>query len=458
MLLRICRYNKKMKCVKMKVRRSIILLGSVLIAALASPGQGQNQPPQQSPLPKPLTAASNNENLKKELFRVQMELNQIAQDLDAIDTRIMLGITNKALSGTSKIISEVHELLKAHSTGQAIKVFFDSPRNDIKWESCLKTAKLYRSLFEKIFEISQERMPGSEKNPSASSISDESPEVVQLVFLARMMTELELRYSQLQFQLMISPGAKRPELWRQLREALQNDDRTYMEKWNALGAKTGVSPNQFAAKVISDAQKTSETAATAVVEGMGIVNPEGDVWRLADIPGINSDFVRALECDRRAMKDFLATASNAALVQVCSCRNYADGSSVLAFAAKPAGQVKSPDLVGKTQLTLGGIPLDSGAVRLSREDLSHQTLSPDQGDTKAGAEHRQGESENTTFGVTNLAVPRPKIPSWWIRCACPEDHPNAGMVVDGVRWHAPVLQCPNPELRLRELLKSTSPD
>jgi hypothetical protein len=447
-----------MKWLKMKVRRSTILLCSVLIAALPSPGQGQNQPPQQSALSQPLTAAFINASLKEELLRVQMELSQIAQDLDAIDTRMMLGITNKALSGTSKIISEVHGLLKAHGTGQAIKVFFDSPRNDIKWESCLKTAKLYRSLFEKIFELSQERMPGSEKNPSASSISDLSPEVVQLVFLARTMTELELRYSELQFQLMTNPGAKQPALWRKLREALQNDDRSYLEKWNALLAKAGVSPYQFAAKVISDTQKTSETAATAVVEGMGIVNPEGDIWRLAEIPGINPDFVRALECDRRAMKDFFATASNTALVQACSCRKYADGSSVLAFAAKRAGQAKSPDLVGKTQLTLGGLPLNSGALRLSKEDLSQQPLSPDQGDTKAGAEHRQGESENTTFGVTNLAVPRPKIPSWWIRCACPEDHPNAGMVVDGVRWHAPVLQCPNPELRLRELLKFSSPD
>ena len=300
--------------------------------------------------------------------------------------------------------------------------------------------------------MGKEPMPGDEKTGSASSIADESPEAVQLVFLARMLTELELRYSELQSQLMTNPDVKQQELWRKLREALQNDDRTYLAKLNALLTKTGVSPRQFAARVISDVQKTRHTAAAAVVKGMGIVDPDRDIWRLTEIPGINPDFIRALECDSRAMKDFFATASNAAFLQACRCWKYDDGSYMLAFTAKPADQVKSIDRVGKGQLTLGGLPLDSGTLRLPK-DLTREPLNPDNGDTKAGAEHRQGESENTTFGVTNSTPPRVKIPSWWIRCECPDDHPDADMVVDGVRWHAPVLHCPNPELRLRELLK-----
>ncbi|PYV39732.1 MAG: hypothetical protein DMG06_22370, partial [Acidobacteria bacterium] len=154
------------------------------------------------------------------------------------------------------------------------------------------------------------------------------------------------------------------ELWRRLREALQNDDRNYLYQLNALLATTGVSPHQFAAKVIANVQKTTPTAASAVVEGMGAANPEGNIWRLAEIPGINPDFIRALECDRKAMKDFLATASNAAFVQACGCRKYADGAYILAFTAKRADQAKSTNPGGKTQLTLGGLPLDSGAFRL----------------------------------------------------------------------------------------------
>ncbi|PYV85938.1 MAG: hypothetical protein DMG05_21510 [Acidobacteria bacterium] len=437
----------------MRVRPLISLLSSVLMAVL--PSQGNGQTPRQSPLPlaQPLTVASNSEELKRELLRIQMEMSQTARDMDAIDARMMQGIANKDLSGTSKIIPKVHELLKDHNTGTTIKVFLDSPRSDLKWESCLKTGKLYMGLLEKIFAMSKERRPGDEKTLTASSVADQSPEAVQLVFLARMMTELELRYAELQSQLMTNPDVKQQELWRKLRQALQNDDRTYLDKLNALLAEARVSPPQFAAKVISDAQKTSQTAATSVVEGMEIVNSEGDTWRLAEIPGINPDFIRALECDRRAMKDFVATASHASFVQAGSCRKYADGSDILAFAAKRADPTKSTNVVGKAQLTLGGLPLDSGALHLPKENSTREPLNPDKGDTESAAEHRQGESENTTFGATNSAVPRPKIPSWWIRCECPDDHPNAGMVVDGVRWHAPVLQCPNPELRLRELLK-----
>ena len=434
----------------MKVRPLIISLCFVLIAVLSSPGQ--DQPHQQSPLPQSLTAASNNKGLTEELLRIQAEMSQIAQDMDAIDAQMMLGIANKPLVGTARLVPQAHELLKGHSAGRTIKVFFDSPRNDIKWESCLKTSKLYMGLLERILDLSKERVPGDEKTRGASSIAAESPEV-QLVFLARMMTELELRCSEFQFQVIPNPDIKQRELWRRLREALQNDDRNYLYQLNALLATTGVSPHQFAAKVIANVQKTTPTAASAVVEGMGAANPEGNIWRLAEIPGINPDFIRALECDRKAMKDFLATASNAAFVQACGCRKYADGAYILAFTAKRADQAKSTNPGGKTQLTLGGLPLDSGAFRLPKDDLTREPLSPDKEDTKAEAAHRQVESENTTFGTTTSVPPRPKIPSWWIRCECPDDHPDAGMVVDGVRWHAPVLQCPNPELRLRELLK-----
>jgi hypothetical protein len=296
-------------------------------------------------------------------------------------------------------------------------------------------------------------MLGEDKTRRASSVADECPEALQLVFLARRMTELELRYSEWQSKLTTSPDVKRQELWRGLRQALQNDDRSYLGKLRALLAKTGVSPHQWAVKVISEVQKPSPTAASAVVEGMAIVNSDGDVWRLAEVPGINPDFIGALECERKAMKDFLATGSSAALLQACRCRQYADGSYVLAFGAQPAAQGKSTDLVGKTRWTLGGPPFDSGTLRLPKEDLTREPLDPAHRDRKAGEEHPQGDIGRTTFGVTSSTVPRAKIPSWWIRCQCPDDHPTAGRVVDGVRWHAPVLQCPNPELRLRELPK-----
>ena len=356
------------------------------------------------------------------------------------------------MSGTAGITVKIHELLKEYDAGATIKAL-DSTDSHVRWELCLKASKLYSGLLESILAMSRGPMPGGEKIIATSDIADESPEGVQLVFLARMMTELELRYSQLQLRLMTSPDVKQQELWRRLGEALRNDDRTYLAKLNALLANTGVSSPQFAVKVMTSLHKTNQSAATFVVEGMEVISSGEDVWKLAEIPGINPDFIRALQCEEKAMKDFVGPAANAALVTASGCRKYADGSDILAFAEKRSEQAKSSSLVGKAQLTLGGLPLDAGSIHLPKEDSTRQPPGPHKDDPQAGAEHRQDESQNTTFGVTNLATPRPKIPSWWIRCQCPDDHPNAGMVVDGVRWHAPVLQCPNPELRLRELMK-----
>jgi len=419
------------------------------------PGLGQDlkQPPKQSSAP--LTAASDAdiEVLKKDLLRIQLEMSQIAPDMEAIDSRMMREVAERPLNRTSKTLSQARELLKDHNPHTAVKIFFDSPRSDLKWESCLKTSKLYMGLVEKILEMDQGRLPGNEENRSIPTIAGEPAELAQLAFLARMLTELELRHSELQSQLMSPPDLKQQEQWSRLREAVQNDDRTYLERLNALLARIGVSPQRFATTVVSEAQKTSQNSVAAVIEGMQIVSPEVDGWRLAEIPGINPDFIRAVECEREAMKTFRAARSNSALAQVCRCRKYEDGSYILAFAAKAADPARSIDPVGKPQLTLDGRPLDSGAIHLAKKDLTQDPPNPDSAVGKGGGDHHQGENENTTFGVTDSVIPRPKIPSWWIRCACPEDHPNAGMVVDGVRWHAPVLQCPNPELRLRELLK-----
>jgi hypothetical protein len=428
----------------MTVRPSIFFICSLLITALPSLGQDQSIPP--SHLAESLTALSNNDDLKKELLRIQMEVSQIAQIMDAIDAQMMRGIANKALNGNSKVIPKIHELLQGLSTDRTIKVFVDSPRSDIQWELCLKTSKLYTNLFEKVLEMKNERQPGDEETRKSSSIADESPEAVQLLFLTRMMAELEFRYAEIQSQLVTGPDNKRQELWRRLREALQNDDRAYLEKLKSLLTRTGASPRFFAAKVVSDAQITSQNTAAAIVEAMGIVSPEEDIWGLADITGVNPDFVQALGCDRRAMKDFLATGSKAAVIQACNCRKYPNGSYILALAENCADQAKSTDLVGKTQPNVGGLPQDPFSFHLPGVDATRDLPNP-----KTGAIQPSGESKGTTFILNFPSGPKPKIPSWWIRCECPDDHPDAGMVVDGVRWHAPVLHCPNPEIKLRQV-------
>jgi hypothetical protein len=438
---------------EMRVFRFVRFFYGILIAVLPSSAQSPNQSAQPPALSQVSTAASDREVLQKEQLRIQREMSQIAQEMEAVDSRMTQAVAKDPLSGSSKVISEVHRLLTDQSPGTTIKLFLDSPRNDVKWESCLKAVKLYTGLLEKMFEMSTERIPQDPKPVSPSSAGDALSEVARLAFLARMTADLELRQVDLQSSLMATPDLRQQRLWHQLREALKNDDRTYLERLKDLLAKSGVSLQQFAVRVISDTQKTNQNSASSVVEGLWIVGLGEDGWRLAEIPGVNPDFIQALKCDTKAMKDFIATPSNAALVRACDCKRSADGSQILAFTAKPADQAKSIDPGRNAPLTLDGLPLDSGTIRLTKKDLAQDSSNSDSGSTTGEAKPHQSDNENATFGVTNLAVPRPKIPSWWIRCACPEDHPDAGLVVDGVRWHAPVLQCPNPELRLRELLK-----
>jgi hypothetical protein len=426
---------------KMKAGLSTVVAHSFLVAALASPSPGQNLPLQQSPLSESAAMAADNKCLQEELLWIREAMNQTANDMGAIDARMMLRLRGKDAIGIGPKTPKVHELLQAHDAAGTIQRFLNSPR-EIQWPLCLKTCKLYRGLLEEIFEMNKGLMSGDEKSRQML-MPNESLETAQLAFLARVIMDLELRYAELQTQVKSGPDVKRQEeLWRSLREALENDDRTYLWKLKGLLAKTGASPLQFATKVVSDAQKTGHTAG-AIVEGMRIVEAEGDVWKLAEIPGINPDFIHALECDRKAMKHFFATGSNAAFVQACSCRKYTDGSNILAFATPRSTAAKPGDSAENNQFN---DPTRNPYVfRLPKEG---ELLNPQIGNPNAEADRRR---EGTRFGVTNSPVPRQKIPSWWIRCACPDDHPDAGLVVDGVRWHAPVLQCPNPELKLREL-------
>jgi hypothetical protein len=201
-------------------------------------------------------------------------------------------------------------------------------------------------------------------------------------------------------------------------------------------------------RVLFQAQKTSPSAAATIVESMAILSPAVDVWKLADVPGINPGFLSALECEKRVINSFPVAGSRAAFLQAFSCRRSADGSSVQAFPGSrthPAQSIETSSKAPQSGPNL--VPHNRDIFRLPTgkelQDLQRQDSTPDSTPT--------APSQPPTFGVSNTPVKRPKIPSWWIRCACPDDHPDAGIVFEGIRWHAPVLQCPNPELRRLEV-------
>jgi hypothetical protein len=433
----------------MKLQQSMIFFSFILIASL--PGLGQDHPLQQSGSFQPSIGASNEEVFAQELMRMQMELNQIAQDMDSVDAKMILGIANKDFVGNSKTISEAHELLVSFVASNTVKAFTNPASSDVQWESCVKTSKLYFGLLEKEFELIKSEKPHDEKTHTPSSIADDSAELAQLVFLARMMTELQLRCSELQSHLIPPSDAKQQALWRGLREAIQNDDSSYLDKLKALLNISGESLPQFASRVILNSLKTSRTAATTVVEGMVIVSSRDEIWRLSDIPGVNPDFIRSLDCDKKAMKDFFASGSDTAFVTVRNCRKSVEGSSIQAFVMNHRDLGNAENVIGRTQPNFRELSQHPDIFHLPTGELIGDPLNPKKGDPKVGSDTPSAEDKGAPFGATFTAAPQPKIPSWWIRCMCPDDHSDAGMVVSGVRWHAPVLQCPNPELKRWEV-------
>ena len=433
----------------MKVRRLITCLSLILVVTL--PCLGQDPPIQQSRALQPSATPSKEEILTNELIRMQLELSRIAQDMDSVDAKMMLGIANRSSSGNPKSISDAHALFSAYDATSTVKAFTGLASSAMKWESCVKTSKLYLSLLDKIFELLNSRKLRDTRIHTVLSVADEHPELVQLVFLARMMTELQLRCSELESHLMKPPDVKQQGLWQGLREAIQNDDRSNLTRLTELMTKSGVSMPQFAARVVLDLQKTNHTAATTVVEGMAIVNVGEDIWMLYEIPGINPEFIRSLECDKKAIKNFYATGSDDAYFQVRNCRKSAKGSSILAFDEKSSDLGNSVNVVGKTQPNFRELSQHPDIFHTPTGPIIGDPPNSNKGDTKVGADAAPREGKGSDFGATFKAVPQPKIPSWWIRCMCPNDHPDAGMVVNGVRWHAPVLQCPNPELKRYEV-------
>jgi hypothetical protein len=59
--------------------------------------------------------------------------------------------------------------------------------------------------------------------------------------------------------------------------------------------------------------------------------------------------------------------------------------------------------------------------------------------TAAARAAMAGQPFDKSLGALDL---RALLPSDWVPCQCPPAHPGAGMLVDGVQYHTPLLHCP----------------
>jgi len=431
----------------MSVRIATTCLNSFLALATLGLSQDPNQTRQQLSTAQTPSVESSDKSLPKGLLRIQLELKQIAEDINTVNAR-MLRASGNGNNQTVSMATKIHELLKNEDPAMLIRDFFLSSQDRLLLESCLKSGRLYRNLAAEIFATPRARTPESGQTTSQPTLGDEFAQTAQLFFLSRMIPELELQYGEFQSRTQAVPEAERAELWHRLRDALRHDDQLLLGKLSALLSSAGESPNQFAVRVLFQAQKTSPSAAASIVESMTILSPARDVWKLADVPGINPDFLSALECEKRVMNSAPVPRSRAAFLQAFNCRTSADGSSVQAFTGSRTHP--SPSIATGSKAPVSGpseVPQRQDIFRLPTEKELQDLQSQDSKSDTVPAVPGQPPA----FSVSNTPVKRPKIPSWWIRCACPTDHPDAGIVFEGIRWHAPVLQCPNPELRRLEV-------
>jgi len=94
----------------------------------------------------------------------------------------------------------------------------------------------------------------------------------------------------------------------------------------------------------------------------------------------------------------------------------------------------------------GGVDSSASLADLRRElgDLRQQLGSSEQ-DVERVQNDLQLEQQKDIFaqgigaeGSTQISIP---IPPGWVPCTCPDQHPGAGIFVNGVQYHTPVLHC-----------------
>ena len=427
----------------MNVRISTIYLSAFFALVPLKPSEDPNQRQWPSP-PETTSHESNSDSLSKVLLKIQAELKQIAEDINTIDAKLLQ--SRNGGNQATPISSKVHELLKSDDPATFTSNFPHSSQDRLLWESCLRSGRLYTNLAAEVFVSQKTRPPESGQQTGQLILGDEFDQTAQLVFLSRMIPELGILYGEVQSQAI--PNTEPAEPWHKLREALRHDDQLWLEKLIEALSSAGQSPHQFATRVLSEAQKTSPSAASTIAESMWLLDPGGDVWKLSEVREINPAFLRALECETQLMKSARTAGSQTGFLHAFDCRRSADGSSLQAFTGPDThpvqpGEKRSNSAVSRPNESPQGRDIFRLPTAKELQDLQSQDSNVDTPLTTP--------SQPPTFGVSNTPVKRPKIPSWWIRCACPSDHPDAGMVVEGVRWHAPVLQCPNPELKRLEV-------
>jgi hypothetical protein len=431
----------------MKIHSLAIIV--CLFLVLTSPLSGEEPPTPSLPDKNSSELKINQTEFTQESSRIRNKLNLIAETLQALSARMRQTNEQHSANGISALIKNVIALQQKSNPADFINEFLSSSDNALRWDACLKAGKFYLSVLDEIFGMSGSNKPANPAIPLPASLIEETPEILQVLFLTRIAAEYEIREAGLHISLMAQPKVGQLKQWQMLFLAFQKDDRSNLKKMNLEVTKAGIPPRLFAAKLISPVRDANPEAAAMIVEGMGIVDPAGSIWKPQEIPEMNPDFIRVLACDREAMGEFTNSDFSNLFPRFVLCRGKGNPSFPEAFAhhvtAKSIDEVKTNPPADFAPST--GQP----QLRLPQNDLPWETPRYEVKIDKNKTNQTPDQNSVGTHNIVIAAPPIDNIPVGWIRCECPDDHPNAGRLINGIRWHAPVLTCPNPDIKRWEV-------
>jgi len=156
-----------------------------------------------------------------------------------------------------------------------------------------------------------------------------------------------------------------------------------------------------------------------------LLNPDGSGLKAPD----------SIDASARSMNVFGGNGAD----QVASPQPSQDGNSVLVNGAAETDFTK---LLDQAQSRNQSIDSEISALRGQLRDQNSEMTNLDNEFIRAQADRTQSEAFDKATAQFALPLPQPTIPSSWVPCTCPADHPNAGLLVNGVRWHTPLLNCP----------------
>jgi hypothetical protein len=112
-------------------------------------------------------------------------------------------------------------------------------------------------------------------------------------------------------------------------------------------------------------------------------------------------------------------------------------------------QTRSPADEAEEINALGLIEQASAEARRRRAELEAEDRQRGQADRDLDSARRELtrviEDERSASAPQRISIPegilKRTIPPGWVPCQCPGRHPNAGLLIDGQRWHTPAIDC-----------------